>query len=94
MAIIPSEFVPLVVIPSTTSATTRTSSDTEWLDQPMEIMSFQTEEIKRLEAQINILKDQKARSDNAHEIELQRAQKKIERLQKAEKEASIGHTIG
>ena len=63
------------------------------MSKSMENMSIQTEETKTLETQINTLKDQKVRSDNAHEIEVQRAQKKIEILQRAEKEASIGHTI-
>ena len=60
----------------------------------MENMTLQTTKIKNLEAEINNLKDLKKISDNAHEIEIQRAQKQIEKLIKAESEDSIGQTIG
>ena len=73
MAIIPLEVVPLAAVPSITSAATCTSSGTEQLAKAMENISIETEEIKRLEAQINILKDQKVSSNNAHEIKEQRA---------------------
>ena len=94
MAIVPLDVVPIAVIPTDTLATTITSGGTEQLAKAMENMSIQTEEIKKLEAQNNTLKDIKVRSDNAHEIEIKRAQKKIKSLINLEKEASIGHTIG
>ena len=88
------DVVPITVTPTTTPATTSTLGGTEQLAKTMYNMTIQTEEIKRLEAQINTLKDLKTRSDNVHVMEIQRAQKYIERLIMEESKASIGQTIG
>ena len=94
MAIFPLDDVPITSIPTATPKTTGSLGGTEQLAKAMENMTIRTTKIKKLEAEINTLKDLKKRSDNAHEIEIQRAQKQIQKLIRATSEASIGHTIG
>ena len=79
MALIPLEVVPISSIPSVVPAATGASDGTDLLSKAMESMTLQSQEIKKLETQIGILRDQKARSDTAHEI----SKKQIERLEKA-----------
>lgn len=51
--------LPLIAIPTVTPATTtmEIGSSTKHLARSMERMNFQTEEIKRLETQVNFLQD-------------------------------------
>lgn len=60
----------------------------------MECMNLQTEEIKRLENQVNVLQDQIKRGESNHLVEMQRAKTLIEALQKSEKESSTRNTLG
>lgn len=54
------EALPLTALPKTTpaSASTGAGSSTKQLARSMEGMNLQTEEIKRLETQVNVLQDQ------------------------------------
>ena len=68
VALILVEAVPISTIPSIVHTTTGTFSRTDQLSKAMESMTLQFEEIHKLEAQIGILKEQKAGSETAHEI--------------------------
>lgn len=57
-------------------------------------MYLQGEEVKRLQGQINILQEKKARSQASHLVEVQESQRLAQRLQQLEKKYSIGHTLG
>ena len=56
----------------------------------MESMTLQSKDINILETRIAILGDQKARSENSHEI----AKKQIERLEKEENEFFASSILG
>lgn len=86
------EVVPLTATPATTN--TGTGRNAEQLTKSMESMNLQTEEIKRLETQVNIFRDQIKRYESAHLVEMQRARTLIEKLQKSQKESSIRNTLG
>lgn len=59
----------------------------------MEGMNLQNEEIRRPESQVSVLHDQIKRVEDNHLVEMQRAKALIEKLQKSEKESSIGNTL-
>lgn len=60
----------------------------------MESVNLQTEEIKRLETQVNVMQDQIKRVESTHSVEMQRSRTLIEKFHKSEKESSIGNTLG
>lgn len=60
----------------------------------MEGMNLQNEEIKRMESHVGVLQDQIKRAEYNHLVEMQREKALIEKLQKLEKESSIGNTRG
>jgi len=90
------EVVPLTIMSTATPTTTTmgTGSHAEQLTKSMESMNLQIEEIKRLETQFNDFQDHIKRVESAHSVEMRRARTLIEKLQKSEKEPSIGNTLG
>jgi len=64
--IVPLQVEPLIVIPTATSSTTNTGTAVDQLASAVENMSLQTEEIKILQAQVNIPQDQTTKTETFH----------------------------
>jgi len=93
MIVVPLEALPITVIPTVTSSTISTGDTTEQLVNAVQNMSLQTEEMKILQAQVNLLQDHQANTETFDAVELQRAQNQIEAWKKSAVESSIGYTL-
>lgn len=89
----PLEALPITVIPTSISTTTSRGDVVNQLSNAVQNMSFQTEEIKKLQDQVKLLEDHQKKYEIFNATEIQRAQNQIEVWKKSTVEPSIGHTL-
>ena len=97
MAIIPLDAIPISQLPAIGKTTAITSfthtASAEQVTKRLENMSIQSKEIKTLHDQLKALEVQKAKAEASCVTKLQKSQRLLEKLQKVERDTSIGQTL-
>lgn len=97
MALVPLDAIPIIQLPDIGIAVAETYSNQttsiEQVTKTLDNISIQSKEINTLQGKIKDLEEQKAKTKASRLVEVQKSQRLLERLQKVEKDTSIGQTL-